>query len=321
MSRIESGKVVLAEDISDVREYFDSTVTIVTADVNAKGLKLEKSIENIRHPKVITDISRMNQIVINIIGNAVKYTPEGGTIRFSITELDSNEPEYGLYKIIVADNGIGMSKEFLSKIFDEFSRENTSTVSRIQGTGLGMSIVKRLVDLMNGTINVNSEKGKGTTITLLIPLKICGDAMADDEPEEAKIAEAERLLESAKTKFKDEYLDDAYMNIQEINKIYPALPGKEEVENKILYEKDLLKRYNDAFELLENNEFDKALKVFKEAYNYKPKKFAEAPYYLGRCYLLKDEPDKEQALKNFEIALANPDLNDEARRDILWTKI
>ena len=186
MSRIESGKVVLAEDVSDVREYFDSTVTIVTADVNAKGLKLEKSIENIRHPKVITDISRMNQIVINIIGNAVKYTPEGGTIRFSITELDSNEPEYGLYKIIVADNGIGMSREFLSKIFDEFSRENTSTVSRIQGTGLGMSIVKRLVDLMNGTINVNSEKGKGTTITLLIPLKICEDAMEEDEPGEAR---------------------------------------------------------------------------------------------------------------------------------------
>ncbi len=146
-------------------------------------------------------------------------------------------------------------------------------------------------------------------------------AESEEDPEAAKIAEAERLLESAKTKFRDEYLDDAYMNIQEINKIYPALPGKEEVENKILYEKDLLKRYNNAFELLENNEFDKALKIFKEAYNYKPKKFPEAPYYLGKCYLLKDEPDKEQALKNFNIALANPDLNDEARRDTLWTKI
>ena len=145
---------------------------------------------------------------------------------------------------------------------------------------------------------------------------------SEEDPEVAKIAEAEKLLESARTKFKDEYLEDALLNIQEINKIYPDLPGKQEVEDKILYEKDLLKRYNEMLELYnEDQEFDKALKVFKEAYNYKPKKFKEAPYHIGRCYLLKEDPDKEQALKNFNIVLPDPDLDSETKRDILWTKI
>lgn len=113
----------------------------------------------------------MKQITTNIIGNALKYTPEGGSVDYIITEKPCDKPGYGNYMFTVRDTGIGMSPEFVEHIFDEFSRENTSTVSKIQGTGLGMSIVKQLTDLLGGTIDVQSEKGCGTTISVTIPMK------------------------------------------------------------------------------------------------------------------------------------------------------
>ena len=113
----------------------------------------------------------MKQITTNIIGNALKYTPEGGSVDYCIEEKDCGIPGRSNYVFTVRDTGIGMSPEFLNHIFDEFSRENTSTVSKIQGTGLGMSIVKQLTDLLGGTIDIQSEKGCGTTISVSVPMK------------------------------------------------------------------------------------------------------------------------------------------------------
>ena len=172
MSRIESGKVVLSEEPVDIVEKAYAIQTVTGADVEKKGLNYTTSVKHIKHRHVLTDDSRMTQVITNIMGNAIKYTPEGGTIDYTVEELPCDRKGFGLFRFTVADTGIGMSGEYLEHIFDEFSRENTSTVSHIQGTGLGMSIVKKLVDLMNGKIDVQSEPGKGTTIAVTIPMKL-----------------------------------------------------------------------------------------------------------------------------------------------------
>ncbi len=171
MSRIESGKIVLSEQKADVLERAAISRTIYSEQAEANGIRFTVTTKNIQHTRVITDADRMKQITTNIIGNALKYTPEGGSIDYCIEEKDCSTPGYGNYVFTVSDTGIGMSPEFLSHIFDEFSRENTSTVSKIQGTGLGMSIVKQLTDLLGGTIDIQSEKGVGTTISVSIPMK------------------------------------------------------------------------------------------------------------------------------------------------------
>ena len=124
----------------------------------------------------------MKQIITNIIGNAIKYTREGGQVLFSIVEKVCDREGFGIYAFTVEDTGIGMSKEFLGHIFEEFSREETATVNKIQGTGLGMSIVKKLIDIMDGTIDIESEKGKGTKIVVTVPMRI---DMAQEKEEEA----------------------------------------------------------------------------------------------------------------------------------------
>ena len=171
MSRIESGKIVLSEQKADVLERATITRTIYSEQAEANGIKFTVAAKNIQHSRVITDADRMKQITTNIIGNALKYTPEGGSVDYCIEETACSIPGYGNYVFTVRDTGIGMSPEFLSHIFDEFSRENSSTVSKIQGTGLGMSIVKQLTDLLGGTINIQSEKGCGTTISVSVPMK------------------------------------------------------------------------------------------------------------------------------------------------------
>ena len=171
MSRIESGRITLSEDPADVIERANGMETIVAADCNIKNIKFKLHIGSVAHKDVLTDVSRVNQIVTNIIGNAVKYTPEGGRIDYYLEEQPCDRDGYGLYEITVKDTGIGMSEEFLSHIFEEFSRESTSTVSHIQGTGLGMSIVKKFVDLMGGTIDIQSKLGEGTAMKVSIPMK------------------------------------------------------------------------------------------------------------------------------------------------------
>ena len=171
MSRIESGKIVLSDQKADILENAAIIRTIYTEQAEAKGLAFTVSTKNILHSRVITDADRVKQITANIIGNALKYTPEGGSVDFRVEEKPCRKPGCGNYVYTVSDTGIGMSPEFLNHIFDEFSRENTSTVSKIQGTGLGMSIVKQLTDLLGGRIEIRSEKGKGTTISVTVPMK------------------------------------------------------------------------------------------------------------------------------------------------------
>ncbi|GEM_PF-6246268 len=171
MSRIESGKIVLSEEPADLVEKANAVRTIIAADCNMKNISFTIDTSGIVHKDVIQDVSRVNQIISNILGNAVKYTPEGGSISCTAVEKPWDKEGYGLYEIMVKDTGIGMSDEFLKHIFEEFSREKTSTISRIQGTGLGMSIVKKLVDLMGGDIDIQSTPGQGTVVTVSIPMK------------------------------------------------------------------------------------------------------------------------------------------------------
>ena len=171
MSRIESGKIVLEEVPVDIIERANAMKTVIAADCNAKNIDFTLDVEGIVHRHVFTDDSRLSQIVTNVMGNAVKFTPEGGSITYYSTESPCEKEGYGLYTIKVTDTGIGMSEEYLSHIFEEFTREKTSTVSHIQGTGLGMSIVKKLIDLMGGTIEVKSKPGEGTGVTIILPLR------------------------------------------------------------------------------------------------------------------------------------------------------
>lgn len=181
MSRIESGKIVLNEESSDLVEKSHELEVIAAADVKNKDIEYVVNIENLEDRHVLLDDSRMSQIFVNVIGNAVKYTTEGGKITYTLRQLQSDRPGYGLYSFTVSDTGIGMSEDYVEHIFEEFSRENSSTVSHIQGTGLGMSIVKKLVDRMGGEISIKSQQGSGTDVTIVLPLKIDSEHAEDEE--------------------------------------------------------------------------------------------------------------------------------------------
>ena len=197
MSRIESGKHELSEDKVDLVERADAMKAVVSAECDAKNIRLTVETGGIVHKDVITDNSRMAQIVTNILGNAVKYTPDGGSIDYTTVEKPSDKDGYGVYVLTFRDTGIGMSEEFQQHIFDEFSREKSSTVSQIQGTGLGMSIVKKLVDLMDGEIDIQSKLGEGTTVSITLPMKWAPDAAAlqpDAEVQNDISLEGKRIL-------------------------------------------------------------------------------------------------------------------------------
>lgn len=166
MSRIESGKVTIEEKNINMGELANSIITIVQANATANNLTIEKKFYGLKDANICADDLRLNQILINVIGNSIKYTKPGGKIILSIRKLSSMKPGYMSFEIKVTDNGIGMSKEFVKTIFESFSREKTSTVSGIQGTGLGMAITKQLVNMMDGSIDVESELGIGTTVTM-----------------------------------------------------------------------------------------------------------------------------------------------------------
>ncbi len=169
MSRIESGKVSLELRSVDLLAQARSTETIVAAAAGQKGVALESRFGRIAHPNVTADPDRLCQVLVNILGNAVKYPPEGGRVVFSVNEEPGTDGESN-YVMSVEDTGIGMSKEFQTHIFEAFARENTTTVSGIQGSGLGMSIVKRLLDMMGGTIEISSKRGVGTKVVVTVPL-------------------------------------------------------------------------------------------------------------------------------------------------------
>ncbi|MCI8769558.1 MAG: response regulator [Lachnospiraceae bacterium] len=172
MSRIESGKVQIKEQECNISELMHNLVNIIQPQVKAKQLELFIDTFEVANEDVIADSLKLNQVFINLLSNAVKYTPAGGTITFRIMQKTTFRHGYGDYIFIIKDNGIGMSKEFVEHIFEPFEREVTVTQSGIKGTGLGMAITKNIIEMMSGTIEVESEPGKGSVFTVEITLKL-----------------------------------------------------------------------------------------------------------------------------------------------------
>lgn len=165
MSRIESGKSVLKETLCDMNDFF-RTLLVSFEDSAAKKHQTLTSDIRLEHPQIYADATKMQQVVTNILSNAVKYTPDGGTISITVTEHPVREAGKTAVVCVIRDTGIGISKAFLPHIFDQFEREHNTTTTGIEGSGLGMSIVKKLIDLMGGAITIESEQGKGTTVRI-----------------------------------------------------------------------------------------------------------------------------------------------------------
>lgn len=161
MARIESGKITLNPESVNIREMVEAMNTVFESSLTKKSLEYQCSL-NVVHDQILCDKTKMEEIILNVVSNSIKYTNPHGKITVSIDELDSEDEKNTNYKVVVEDNGIGMSQDYLPHIFEEFSREHTSTETRVAGTGLGLPIVKSLVDRMGGTIEVESEEGKGT---------------------------------------------------------------------------------------------------------------------------------------------------------------
>lgn len=172
MSRIESGRVQIKEQECNISELMHNLVNIIQPQVKAKQLELFIDTFEVTNEDVIADSLKLNQVFINLLSNAVKYTPAGGTITFRIMQKTTFRHGYGDYVFVIKDNGIGMSSEFVQHIFEPFEREASVTRSGIEGTGLGMAITKNIVEMMDGTINVESEAGKGSKFTIELTLKL-----------------------------------------------------------------------------------------------------------------------------------------------------
>lgn len=172
MSKIESGKVALNNEEFSLSELICSFISMIRPQVQAKGLAFDVNVGELEHEQLIGDTLRLNQILLNIVGNAVKFTPEGGKVKLSICELPVRHMGYATYRFTISDNGIGMEKEFLEKIFEPFERAQNSTKTKIEGTGLGMAITKNIVDMMNGQIEVSSKINEGTTFEVTLNLEI-----------------------------------------------------------------------------------------------------------------------------------------------------
>ena len=188
LSQIESGKIHLEETEVSLSDVLHDLKTIISGQIHAKQLELYMDAMDVTNEDVYCDKTRLNQVLLNLLSNAVKFTPAGGTVSVRLKQLPGTAKGSALYEIRVKDNGIGMSQEFVKKIFSPFERERTSTVSRTQGTGLGMAITKNIVDMMGGTIEVQTAQGKGTEFVVRLPFRI--------QPEQhriEKIAELEGL--------------------------------------------------------------------------------------------------------------------------------
>lgn len=172
MSRIESGKMHLEEGPCTLPEILHGICNMIRPDIQKKQMELKINIANVRHENIMCDKLHLNQVLLNLLSNAVKYTPIGGTVTLKTTETMANDDEHAFYEFVIADNGIGMSEEFVHHIFEPFERERNTTASGIQGTGLGMAITKNIVDMMGGEIDVESEPNKGTTVTIKFEFKL-----------------------------------------------------------------------------------------------------------------------------------------------------
>ncbi|HJJ29212.1 MAG TPA: response regulator, partial [Methanocorpusculum sp.] len=177
MSRIEAGKIVIDEKTTDIYEAVENITSMVNETAKANNITFTNTV-NVTDSVVYADYLHINQIVLNIVSNAIKYTREGGSVSYSFTQVSEAKDGAAQYRMVVEDTGIGMTREFVDHIFEEFAREKNSTVSGIQGTGLGMSIVKRLVDMMQGSISIESELGKGTKVTVDLVLRVVENPLA-----------------------------------------------------------------------------------------------------------------------------------------------
>ena len=184
-SKIEDRELEINEELADLNEFCRRLETIFKVDMEEKHLTYSIALD-VRHTSLYMDDTHSFQVLANIINNAIKYTPEGGTVNVSCKELPGNTPDTCVLETVVRDTGLGMSQEFLTHAFDTFSREQTSTASGITGAGLGLAIVKNLVDLMRGTIQIESALGQGTAVTVRIPHRLGAqtEAKAADAPEE-----------------------------------------------------------------------------------------------------------------------------------------
>ena len=184
LSRIETGNVVLEESAAEAESVLDDCLHMVSAEIEKKHQTLTIS-KDIIYPYIYMDISRFTEIILNLISNAIKYTGEGGTIRCSVRQLPAQKDGRCIQELSVSDNGIGMSEEFQKHIFESFTRERSSTVSGVEGTGLGMGIVKKLVEMMHGEIKIHSRVGEGSTFTIRIPCRIA--AFEDTQTKRAQV--------------------------------------------------------------------------------------------------------------------------------------
>lgn len=178
MSKIESGAVELQEEEFDFADLLDEILDIAMPEARARGHNLKVNVESIRHEKVIGDSLRLQQIFVNLLSNAVKYTPDGGEICVTVRECPSNSTSFGEYEFVFEDNGIGMSKEFQKILFEPFTRAEDSRLSKVSGTGLGMTITRNLIRMMDGDIHVESDTGRGTCFTVKIHLKYAKEDIA-----------------------------------------------------------------------------------------------------------------------------------------------
>lgn len=175
MARIESGKMEIDESYSRIEDLRQSVFTVFDAEAKKKKIDFRYSM-NVEHEHILTDDTKVKEIFVNILSNAMKYTPSGGSVMVSLEELPCDEPGYMIVRTRISDTGIGMSQDYMTRIFEAFTREKNTTRSKIAGTGLGMSIVKRYVDLLGGTIQVESEIGKGSTFTVTLKHKIADES-------------------------------------------------------------------------------------------------------------------------------------------------
>ena len=175
MARIESGRMELDENYCRIEDVRKSLFAVFDEKARKKNIALHYTM-NVEHEHVLTDVTKVKEIFVNILSNSIKYTPSGGSVMISVDELPCDEPGYMIVRNRVSDTGIGMSQDYMTKIFDAFTREQNTTKSKIAGTGLGMSIVRKYVDLLDGTIDVESELGKGSTITVTLKHKIADES-------------------------------------------------------------------------------------------------------------------------------------------------
>ena len=195
MARIESGKATLRTEVGDAQELLGALNAVFEPAVEKKRLKYNCTLD-VEHRFIICDVTKVREIVLNIISNSVKYTPGGGSVTVQIKEIPWEKEGWTAYRILVEDTGIGMGAEYLPHIFEEFTRERTSTESKVVGAGLGLPIVKALIDLMGGTIQVESERGKGSKFEVILPFEIA----SEEEVKDSYVKKEEKLYNRSKEK-------------------------------------------------------------------------------------------------------------------------